>query len=212
MAVVFHGFLQSMVEICLIEKSDIFNKMEPIFTVEVIVRNMMIVSQILSWSIVALTRNVTPNYSQTKLRISINIANSNEDFQLTRDLLHGISPHKYTRDEQFEKLSHRVCTCFVAREEEFKAIIGCLDITTNSRQDLQIKNLFVDEKFRKQGVGKKLLIEALNYSYHIKKATYVYLDVESENRVAQRLYESIGFKKMSKTLLSPLDRMKIDLV
>ncbi len=57
-----------------------------------------------------------------------------------------------------------------------------------------LNDLYVDEKYRKQGIGKKLIDTATVFAKE-NKANFVQLATANDNYNAQHLYESIGFTK-----------------
>jgi|SRR5690606_11592790 len=59
-----------------------------------------------------------------------------------------------------------------------------------------LNDLYVEQAFRKQGVGESLIKIALDYAKN-DQASHVELSTAVDNYIAQSLYESIGFKKQS---------------
>ena len=57
-----------------------------------------------------------------------------------------------------------------------------------------LNDLFVDEDYRKQGVGELLIRKAMNFATG-QGSTFVQLETAVDNFTAQNLYETIGFKK-----------------
>lgn len=57
-----------------------------------------------------------------------------------------------------------------------------------------ILTLFVSKEFRRQKVGKKLIEEFVNISQNTTSNYYV--DTLENNRIAQKFYQKIGFKKL----------------
>jgi mycothiol synthase len=55
--------------------------------------------------------------------------------------------------------------------------------------------LGVDPEFRKQGVGRNVLLAGLAHLKD-KGITFIELTTDGEDPVAARLYESVGFQKM----------------
>ena len=55
--------------------------------------------------------------------------------------------------------------------------------------------MFVARKFRNQGLGKKLLAAAESYARE-KKVKWLRIGVFADNQVANRLYESMGFRSL----------------
>ena len=63
--------------------------------------------------------------------------------------------------------------------------------------ECEILNFAVGCKFRRQGIGKKLLYEGLALCVEMGAAT-AYLDVRQSNTAAIALYEKMGFEKTGK--------------
>ncbi|HTH81595.1 MAG TPA: GNAT family N-acetyltransferase [Mucilaginibacter sp.] len=59
-----------------------------------------------------------------------------------------------------------------------------------------LNDLYVDENYRKQGIGKKLIDAAINFAKE-KNAKFVQLETATDNYNAQHLYESSGFIKQA---------------
>lgn len=57
-----------------------------------------------------------------------------------------------------------------------------------------LNDLFVDEPYRKQGVGALLIRKAMDFAKS-QGSTFVQLETAVDNYTAQRLYEAIGFKQ-----------------
>lgn len=57
-----------------------------------------------------------------------------------------------------------------------------------------LNDLFVDTDYRKQGIGEKLIKTAMDFAKK-QGSTFVQLETAVDNDTAQRLYETIGFKK-----------------
>lgn len=57
-----------------------------------------------------------------------------------------------------------------------------------------LNDLYVEPEYRKQGVGKNLILTAMNYAKE-DGVRQVELSTAVDNYTAQRLYESIGFRK-----------------
>ncbi|MCL8000798.1 GNAT family N-acetyltransferase, partial [Brucella sp. 21LCYQ03] len=57
-----------------------------------------------------------------------------------------------------------------------------------------LNDLFVDPNYRKQGIGEKLIHEAMAFARQ-DGATRLYLSTAVDNLTAQRLYEQVGFEK-----------------
>jgi len=57
-----------------------------------------------------------------------------------------------------------------------------------------LNDLFVDNEYRKQGIGEKLIKKAMDFA-KTQGSTFVQLETAVDNFTAQSLYEAIGFKK-----------------
>jgi len=57
-----------------------------------------------------------------------------------------------------------------------------------------LNDLYVEEEFRKKGIGEKLIKTAIDFSKE-NKAQFLELSTAIDNYTAQRLYEQIGFIK-----------------
>ena len=57
-----------------------------------------------------------------------------------------------------------------------------------------LNDLFVDSDYRKQGIGEELIKTAMSFAKG-QGSTFVQLETATDNLTAQRLYETIGFKK-----------------
>jgi ribosomal protein S18 acetylase RimI-like enzyme len=59
-----------------------------------------------------------------------------------------------------------------------------------------LNDLYVDEAFRKQGIGEALIKKAMEFARN-DGATYIKLETAIDNYTAQSLYEAIGFIKQA---------------
>jgi ribosomal protein S18 acetylase RimI-like enzyme len=57
-----------------------------------------------------------------------------------------------------------------------------------------LNDLYVDEVYRKQGIGEKLIKTAMDLA-KANGSTFVQLETAVDNYTAQHLYENIGFVK-----------------
>lgn len=57
-----------------------------------------------------------------------------------------------------------------------------------------LNDLFVDSDYRKQGIGEELIKTAMSFAKG-QGSTFLQLETAIDNLTAQRLYETIGFKK-----------------
>lgn len=80
-------------------------------------------------------------------------------------------------------------------------------ITTSDSSDIyteaSISGIYVKEKFRKQGIGTKLINEAKKWCIN-KGVTYLKLNVLEGNSTALNLYKKLGFNDFSRILRNEL--------
>ena len=72
-------------------------------------------------------------------------------------------------------------------------IVGYI-MTTIICDECEILKIIVDEKFRRQGLGELLLQNLIDYCKQIS-VSKIFLEVRSQNCVAKKLYQKIGFEK-----------------
>ncbi len=65
--------------------------------------------------------------------------------------------------------------------------------TTKGQPFLTIQDLFVLEKFRKNGVGKALIQKSIDFAVK-NRANRLQLNTGTDNKKARRLYHSLGFE------------------
>ena len=111
-----------------------------------------------------------------------------------------------SRKEAGEKLSDLFCrgiekgdtVCYLAVEND--NIIGSCDVTVRKRlgrglpKHAYLKNLFVDEGYRRRGIGGKLVQACAEEARRWDVCTLA-LEVENDNDQAARLYERLGFEE-----------------
>ena len=73
-------------------------------------------------------------------------------------------------------------------------LVGCIGMIEASKEAAQLRWLLVDPKARNQGLGKRLLTEALTFARE-QGFDSVFLWTESSLTVAARLYAAAGFRK-----------------
>ena len=88
-----------------------------------------------------------------------------------------------------------------------KRVIGYIfakQIQKDGGKEYLIDGLYVDEKYRKNGIAKKLITEILNLLSK-ENIKYVNINVVYDNKIARLLYKKFGFKnfkiEMRKKLL-----------
>ena len=77
---------------------------------------------------------------------------------------------------------------FAKRNDEILGFAGIID----TYDQMEITNIVVRKDYRSQGIGNLLLKELINLS---KDKNVIYLEVNSKNINAIKLYEKNGFKK-----------------
>ena len=66
--------------------------------------------------------------------------------------------------------------------------------------DLYLSEIAIDESFRGQGIGRKVILDAIEYA-RSKNFKRLILDVDLRNEGAKSLYEKLGFKEFNKKSL-----------
>lgn len=99
-----------------------------------------------------------------------------------------------SKKQLMEELSNGVSVYFKAEiENELAGYIG----SYMAADEVFIYDIAVFKKYRRKGIGKKLLMEILNY-YKQYKAKTISLEVRISNLEAIGLYEVMGFKRICK--------------
>lgn len=100
-----------------------------------------------------------------------------------------------------ERLKNKESVIFVAFEKQGNASIpvGFTQLYPTYSSVRVVKNwilndLYVDAEFRKKGIGEKLISVAMQFA-KADGAKFVQLETAKDNYIAQKLYETIGFKK-----------------
>lgn len=70
--------------------------------------------------------------------------------------------------------------------------------------DLYVAEIAIDSSLRGQGLGKKVLLEVIDYA-RSQNLNRIILDADFRNEGAKRLYEKIGFKEFNKKRLKFLN-------
>ncbi len=90
-----------------------------------------------------------------------------------------------------ELYENRRARYFVAREKARGDIVGYVG-TWLILDEAHITNIAVHPGFRRKGIGKKLMLAAIDYA-ESQGVGAVTLEVRASNIIAQSLYEKIGF-------------------
>ena len=81
--------------------------------------------------------------------------------------------------------------CLVFDNGEIKGVL----LLSLAADECEVLNFAVDEKYRRRGIGEKLLFEGLRLCKE-RGAKTAYLDVRRSNSGAVALYEKVGFEKI----------------
>ncbi|MFQ5456938.1 MAG: ribosomal protein S18-alanine N-acetyltransferase [Myxococcota bacterium] len=105
-------------------------------------------------------------------------------------------PNPWTREMFAEELNNRLCHIFVCREEdrEDRRVLGyiCFWLFLG---EMHLLNVSVDPALRRRGVGRSLLVHALDFSA-ARGAKVGFLEVRRSNRGARALYAQYGFAEV----------------
>lgn len=98
-----------------------------------------------------------------------------------------------------ERLQHNESIIFVATDSNTQQAIGFTQLypkysSVRLSKNWILNDLYVDENYRKQGIGEKLIKAAMGFA-KTQGSTFVQLETAVDNYTAQHLYESIGFVK-----------------
>src|ERR1700744_6752503 len=112
-------------------------------------------------------------------------------------------PSDITLAEAFikERLEKNESVIFVALDTENRQFVpvGFTQLypkysSVSATKNWILNDLYVDNNYRKQGIGEALIKTAMNFA-KTEGATFVQLETAVDNYTAQSLYEAIGFKK-----------------
>jgi len=106
-------------------------------------------------------------------------------------------------EEQLKKeLLNSDCHFYFAYLEEI--LVGYFKINEGGAQNehfeqasIELERIYVRNTFQKQGLGKLLLLKAIEIA-RARKVSFLWLGVWEENRAAIRFYERYGFEKFDK--------------
>ncbi|MEH6577125.1 MAG: bifunctional helix-turn-helix transcriptional regulator/GNAT family N-acetyltransferase [Amphritea sp.] len=82
-----------------------------------------------------------------------------------------------------------------ATDEGEKQTVGCIALARHSDQSFEISKMGVDERVQGFGVGRKLILAALNKARELG-ATEVYLESATKLERAIQLYRNLGFREV----------------
>ena len=100
-----------------------------------------------------------------------------------------------------QRLTNNESVVFAALDDEHGRIIPAgftqlypLYSSVHAQKNWVLNDLYVEAAYRKQGIGKKLIETAIQFTKD-QGAYFVQLETATDNTAAQSLYETIGFKK-----------------
>jgi len=100
-----------------------------------------------------------------------------------------------------ERLDNNESVIFVALDADTNKPVGFTQLYPKYSSARVVKNwilndLYVDNNYRKQGIGEALIKTAVTYAQQ-NHAKFVELSTAVDNYTAQSLYEQIGFKQLT---------------
>jgi ribosomal protein S18 acetylase RimI-like enzyme len=104
----------------------------------------------------------------------------------------------YRRQLKFDRVNGRSLILGVWADAQLIGMAG-MKIRRVQGQDLGlIYSMYVKSAYRKQGIGKKLVLKARHEIHRRWKLRTIQMNVEVGNETALRLYQSCGFKIVGK--------------
>lgn len=106
-------------------------------------------------------------------------------------------PRGWSQSEIMELAQQPGVTLLIAKEVGSKAgTIAGFNLLRQVEDEAEILSIAVSQKFRKQGLGDRLMREALLKLRH-DRIRSLFLEVDGANRPALRLYENLGFETIA---------------
>lgn len=146
-----------------------------------------------------LLQNIDANFTSVRF---LDVRKSVEGFNVTWQLIEQplippfVSTDYNMPDTEIEELADRLRKndgLYLAVEEDGK-LIAFLDMPREHwRNTALISNLYVDQKFRRQGVGAELINRAVHYAQE-NSVRAIWLETQSNNYPACQFYRSRGFE------------------
>ena len=104
------------------------------------------------------------------------------------------NPEPWTQESFLEELLRPHSYLLAARvATEFGEMVGGYICFWLVADEVQILNIAIHQAYRRQGIGRALLVHSLNFGYE-KRTRKAVLEVRSSNLTAQQLYGSLGFQ------------------
>ena len=99
-----------------------------------------------------------------------------------------------------ERLENNESVIFVALDDDSTPMgftqLYPLISSVRAVKNWLLNDLYVDEEFRRQGIGEALIQTAMAFAKS-ENSAYIQLETAADNTIAQSLYESIGFEKQA---------------
>lgn len=114
-------------------------------------------------------------------------------------------------DEKFNELLHSKLTYYAFLATKNNEPIGFADFTTQTsdvmvaNKNIFIRNLYVQQPHRNNGIGTKLLNKITEYA-HSFDVQYITIPVEWNNKKAISLYEKLGYNKKQIRLTKTINK------
>ena len=126
-----------------------------------------------------------------KFKIEKMTLNSLDEVMQIEKLAYG--QHHWSRESFVAEIDNQISTynCAYTQDNKMAGYMGLWKII----DEAHVTNLAVHPDFRRKGVAKALLLNALDECYR-EKIKYLTLEVRVSNDGAIKLYESFGFKSL----------------
>lgn len=161
-----------------------------------------------------------------ELTENLNSSHRKKEFSCGKDMLDN-----YLQKQANQDIKRKLSACFVLNDEETNLLKGYYTLANNSIPQNLIPSEFkkklpksytsipttllgrlaIDNRFQGQGIGKLLLIDALNRSYEISKSIGSFaVIVDPIDDDAERFYDKYGFINLpdSGKMFLPMDTIK----
>ena len=93
-----------------------------------------------------------------------------------------------------KRIKKKETIIIIAVDERKKEIAGVCEIV-NHQNNISF-GLVVKKEYRNKGIGKKLLKYGIQYGKKIFKPKTIYINYAKPNKIAEKLYKSLGFKEL----------------
>ena len=126
----------------------------------------------------------------------INQLSAEKTFILMQGESMTLEEEKQYLDSWIEKITKRIGVMLSVFVENELIGVGSIELGRYSTKHVGLFSISVKNKYRGRGIGKLLMSSIIDEaSKQLKDLEIVNLTVQSENVIAQKMYESSGFKK-----------------